>query len=238
MPEIPERTVFLFDVDNTLLDHDRVTADLRKHLNTAVGIERAQRYWELFEAIRTELGYADYLGALQRYRIEYPHDPRLLAVSYFLIKYPFANRLFPGSLDAVQHVSQFGLPVILTDGDVVFQPQKVYRSGLFEIFQGNVLIYIHKEFEIENIEDRYPAKHYVVVDDKLRILNAIKQRWGHRVTTIFVRQGHYATDAAIAGLSAADITLNRIGELPTLTAEHLFPRHNHDDQSSSYDISS
>ncbi len=227
MPESPERTVFLFDVDNTLLDHDRVTADLRKYLSTEVGVERAQRYWELFEAIRAELGYADYLGALQRYRIEYPHDPRLLAVSYFLLKYPFANRLFPGSLDAIEYVAQFGLPVILTDGDVVFQPQKVYRSGLFEAFHGNVLIYVHKEVELENIEDRYPAKHYVVVDDKLRILTAIKKRWGHRVTTVFVRQGHYATDKAIEGLPPADLTLERIGELPSLTAEQLSPSHNH-----------
>lgn len=228
MPDSPSRTVFLFDVDNTLLDHDRVTADLRKYLSTEVGAERAQRYWELFEAIRTELGYADYLGALQRYRIEYPHDPRLLAVSYFLIKYPFANRLLPGSLDAVEHAKSLGQAVILTDGDVVFQPQKVYRSGLFEAFQGNVLIYVHKELELENIEDRYPAQHYVVVDDKLRILNAIKQRWGHRVTTVFVRQGHYAVPSAIAGLPDADITLERIGEFPTLSLERLSPPHNHD----------
>jgi len=207
-------TVFLFDVDNTLLDNDHVTRDLKHHLQTEVGPDRSQRYWEIFEILRTELGYADYLGALQRYRIEYPRDPKLLAVSYFLIRYPFANRLFPGSLDAVRHVSQWGPAVILSDGDVVFQPHKVYRSGLFEEFNGNVLIYVHKEHELEDVEQRFPAAHYVVVDDKLRILNAVKQIWKSKVTTVFVKQGHYAHDAkAIAQYPAADISIDRIGDL-------------------------
>ena len=207
-------TVFLFDVDNTLLDNDRVTADLKHHLDSKVGPERARRYWELFEMIRSELGYADYLGALQRYRIDYPHDPNLLAVSYFLLDYPFANRLFPNSVDAIQHVAQWGPAVILSDGDVVFQPHKVYRSGLYEYFHGNVLIYVHKEQELADVELRFPAGHYVVIDDKLRILAAIKEIWKSRVTTVFVRQGHYAHDTAtIAKYPPADISLNRIGEL-------------------------
>jgi FMN phosphatase YigB (HAD superfamily) len=207
-------TVFLFDVDNTLLDNDRVTADLKRHLDSKVGPERAQRYWQLFEAIRSELGYADYLGALQRYRIDYPHDPNLLAVSYFLMAYPFANRLFPNSIDAVEHVAPWGPAVILSDGDVVFQPHKVYRSGLYEVFQGNVLIYVHKEHELADVELRYPAKHYVVVDDKIRILHAIKKIWGSRVTTVFVRQGHYAFDAeTVAKYPPADLSLDRIGNL-------------------------
>jgi FMN phosphatase YigB (HAD superfamily) len=211
---MPANTVFLFDVDNTLLDNDHVTADLKRHLDSKVGRERAQRYWELFEAIRSELGYADYLGALQRYRIENPHDPNLLAVSYFLMAYPFANRLFPNSLDAVEHVASGGLAVILSDGDVVFQPHKVYRSGLYEAFLGNVLIYVHKEQELADVERRYPADHYVVVDDKIRILHAIKKVWGSRVTTVFVRQGHYAHDAAtLAKYPPADISLDRIGNL-------------------------
>ena len=210
----PSGTVFLFDVDNTLLDNDRVTADLKRHLDSKVGPDRARRYWELFELIRSDLGYADYLGALQRYRIDYPHDPNLLAVSYFLIDYPFANRLFPNSVDAVQHVNQWGQVVILSDGDVVFQPHKVSRSGLFEYFQGNVLIYVHKEQELADVERRYPAEHYVVVDDKLRILHAIKQIWKSRVTTVFVRQGHYAQDPAIlTQYPPADISLDRIGSL-------------------------
>jgi FMN phosphatase YigB (HAD superfamily) len=208
------KIVFLFDVDNTLLDNDHVTADLKRHLQAQVGLERSQRYWQRFEEIRSELGYADYLGALQRYRIDYPHDPNLLAVSYFLMGYPFANRLFPNSMDAVEHVGQWGQPVILSDGDVVFQPHKVYRSGLFELFEGNVLIYVHKERELADVEQRYPADHYVLVDDKLRILDAIKRLWKSRVTTVFVRQGHYANDPEVfKNFPPADISLERIGDL-------------------------
>jgi hypothetical protein len=207
-------TVFLFDVDNTLLDHDQVTADLRRHLESVVGPDRSRRYWELFEQIRTELGYADYLGALQRYRLENPHEPQLLPVSYFLLGYPFANRLFPESLDAVKHVEQWGTAVILSDGDVVFQPRKVYKSGLYERFIGNVLLYIHKEHELGDVEARYPAEHYVLIDDKVRILAAVKEIWKDRVTTVFVRQGHYALDAAtVAKYPPADLTIERIGDL-------------------------
>ena len=206
--------VFLVDVDNTLLDNDRVTDDLRRYLDRTVGPEGRARYWAHFERLRVELGYADYLGALQRYRIDYPHDPNLLQVSYFLIDYPFANRLFPNSIDAVEHVAAGGPTVILSDGDVVFQPHKVYRSGLYEAFQGRVLIYVHKEQELADVELRFPAEHYVVVDDKLRILDAIKQVWKERVTTVFVRQGHYAYDTAtLAKYPAADISLDRIGDL-------------------------
>ena len=218
-------TVFLFDVDNTLLFNDRVTADLRKHLESHIGPERAKRYWDEFERLRSELGYADYLGALQSYRLKYPRDPNLLAVSYFLMRYPFANRLFPGSLDAVEHVKQFGPVVILSDGDVVFQPHKVFRSGLYEEFEGNVLIYVHKEVELDDVEQRFPANHYVVVDDKLRILEAIKKIWGSKVTTVFVKQGHYATDPkALATYPAADISLGGIGELVNYGGDELVSR--------------
>ena len=209
--------VCLFDVDNTLLDHDRVTADLRRHLQSTVGPERARRYWELFEEIRSELGYADYLGALQRYRIEHPRDEHVLEVSYYLIRYPFANRLLPGSIDAVEQAQKWGPAVILSDGDVVFQPHKVFRSGLYEVFDGNVLIYVHKEHELDDVEQRYPAEHYVVIDDKLRILSAIKKYWGPRVTTVFVRQGHYAlAPEALAQYGPADINLERIDEFTML----------------------
>ena len=208
------KVVFLFDVDNTLLDNDRVIADLTKYLDREVGPKRAQCYWALFEQLRTRLGYADYLGALQRYRSKYPHDLGLLAVSRFLIKYPFANRLFPNSLDVIEHVKQWGAAVLLTDGDVVFQPRKVDRSGLYEAVDGHALIYVHKEHELADVEDRYPAAHYVLVDDKLRILAAIKKIWGHRVTTVFVRQGHYALDPKIlAACPAADLSIERIGAL-------------------------
>ncbi len=206
--------VVLFDVDNTLLDNDRVVADLMRYLDREVGHERQQRYWTLFEELRTELGYADYLGALQRYRVENPRDPHLLTVSSFLVNYPFANRLFPESLDVVDSVRQWATPVIFSDGDVVFQPHKVERSGLGEEFEGRVLIYVHKEAELDDVLSRYPAEHYVLVDDKLRILNAVKRVWGARVTTIFPRQGHYASDRApIAKFSPADISIDRIGQM-------------------------
>jgi len=206
--------VFLIDVDNTLLDNDRVVADLMRYLEREVGPERQQRYWAIFEEIRKELGYADYLGALQRYRVEHPRDPHLLTVSYFLVNYPFANRLYPNSLDVIEHLRAWGPTVILSDGDVVFQPRKVERSGLFEAVERNVLIYIHKELELDDVERRYPADRYVLVDDKLRILAAVKQSWGSRVTTVFPRQGHYATDPkATQGYPAADVTIERIGAL-------------------------
>ena len=214
--------VFLFDVDNTLLDHDQVTADLRQHLTSTVGQGESRRYWELFEQIRSELGYADYLGALQRYRLENPHHSQLLTVSYFLLGYPFANRLFPGALDAVKHVKQWGTPVILSDGDVVFQPRKVYNSGLYERFDGNVLLYVHKEHELDDVETRFPAAHYVLIDDKVRILAAVKAIWEDRVTTIFVRQGHYALDAAaVAKYPSPDIELERIGEMMDFSLDDI-----------------
>ncbi len=209
-----EKLVFLFDVDNTLLDNDRVAADLRQHLEAKVGHERQERYWSAFEELRAELGYADYLGALQRYRINYPHDPHVLTVSHFLLEYPFAERLYPGALEAVHHAAGFGKAVILSDGDVVFQPHKVWRSGLFDAFAGAVLIYIHKELELDDVEQRYPAAHYILVDDKVRILAAVKKAWGSRVTTIFPRQGHYALDdEVVRGYPSPDVTLDHIADL-------------------------
>jgi FMN phosphatase YigB (HAD superfamily) len=206
--------VFLFDVDNTLLDNDRVAADLRKHLTEAFGAQRQERYWTLFEQLRSELGYADYLGALQRYRVENPRDPHILEMSSFLLDYPFANRLYPGSLDVIEHCRQWGPCVILSDGDVVFQPRKIERSGLWEAVEGCVLIYIHKEEELDDVENRFPAERYVLVDDKLRILTAVKKVWDSRLTTVWPKQGHYAHDPeVIRKYPPADISLERIGDL-------------------------
>lgn len=206
--------VSLFDVDNTLLDNDRVVADMMRYLDAEVGHERQQRYWAIFEDLRKELGYADYLGALQRYRVENPRDSHLLAVSSFLVNYPFANRLFPNSLDALERFRQWGPVVILSDGDVVFQPRKIERSGLQEAVDSNILIYVHKELELEDVERRYPAEHYVLVDDKVRILDAVKKSWGDRVTTVFPRQGHYARDEReVAKYRKPDVTVERIGDL-------------------------
>jgi len=210
----PATVVFLLDVDNTLLDNDAVVADMRQHLTSAFGRERQEDYWKIFEALRSELGYADYLGALQRYRIKNPRDPHFLQLSYFLLEYPFPDRLFPHALDVVARLRTWGPTVILSDGDVVFQPRKIQRSGLFDAVAGHVLIYIHKEHELDDVEKHYPARHYVLVDDKLRILAAVKKSWGSRLTTVFVRQGHYAHDSkAIAGYPPADITVECIGDL-------------------------
>ena len=210
----PEELVFLFDVDNTLLDNDRVIEDLKDHLVHEFGRESSDLYWTLFESLRTELGYADYLGALQRYRINNINNPDLLLMSAFLLEYPFADRLYAGAIDALSHARQWGQTVILSDGDVVFQPRKIQRSGLWDAVEGRVLIYVHKEKMLQAVEARYPARHYVMVDDKLRILAAMKNDMGARLTTVFPRQGHYAHDPGNAVLyPPADITLERIGDL-------------------------
>ncbi|HVH84122.1 MAG TPA: HAD family hydrolase [Steroidobacteraceae bacterium] len=208
------RTVFLFDVDNTLLDNDAVQADLSAHLERKFGRASRDRYWSLFEELRGELGYADYLGALQRYRLENLDDPQLLQVSSFLVDYPFAERLYQGALAALEHCGRLGQTVILSDGDVVFQPRKVQRAGLWDAVSGRVLIYLHKEQMLAAVERRYPAEHYVMIDDKLRILTAMKRVWGARLTTIFARQGHYALDPReLASYPAADLAVQRIGEI-------------------------
>lgn len=206
--------VFLFDVDNTLLDNDHVSSDLRDWLERELGREAAATYREIFEELRSELGYADYLGALQRYRIRHPHTPNILRASSFLVDYPFANRLFPGSLDVLRRWSERGPTVIMSDGDVVFQPRKIERSGLWEEVDGRVLIYVHKERQLADVEHRFPARRYVLVDDKLRILDACKRVWGDRLLTVFPRQGHYAQDPeAIAAYPPADLEVERIGDL-------------------------
>ena len=207
-------TVFLFDVDNTLLNNDAVQEELGEHLEREFGRVKRDRYWAIFEQLRGELGYADYLGALQRYRLENLDDPQLLRMSSFLIDYPFPKQLYPGALAALEHCRRIGPTVILSDGDVVFQPRKIQRSGIWDTVEGRVLIYLHKEKMLESVTHRYPARHYVMVDDKVRILAAMKQAWGAKLTTIFPRQGHYAADTKeVAKYPAPDITLETIGEL-------------------------
>ena len=209
--------VYLLDVDNTLLDNDAVIDDLRKHIADAFGVECEQRYWEIFEELRRELGYADYLGALQRFRVERPREPRLLQISLYLLHYPFGDRLYPRALEVVAHLRRSGPAVVLSDGDVVFQPRKVERSGLWQAVDGEVLIYIHKEQMLDDVERRYPTRRYVMIDDKLRILTAIKAVWGDRVTTVFVRQGHYAHDPSqVSPYPPADFTVDAVGDLLNL----------------------
>jgi FMN phosphatase YigB (HAD superfamily) len=206
--------VFLLDVDNTLLDNDRVQDDLSRHLANEFGTESRDRYWTIFEQLRAELGYADYLGALQRYRLTDVNESRLLLMSSFLVDYPFADRVYPGAFAAIAKLSSAGTPAILSDGDVVFQPRKVQRSGLWQAVDGRVLIYVHKEQMLDAVAQRFPAAHYVMVDDKLRILAAMKRVWGERLTTVFVRQGHYATDPHnLAAYGPADLTIERIADL-------------------------
>ncbi len=221
--------VFLLDVDNTLLDNDTVIADLHRHLEAHFGRASAGRYFAIFEALRSELGYADYLGALQRYRSEVELDgtcgQRLLMMSSFLIDYPFADRLYPRALEVIAHLNRFGPTVILTDGDVVFQPRKLQRSGLWDAVDGRALVYVHKERMLDAVQRHYPARHYVMVDDKPRILAAMKAVWREQLTTIFPRQGHYALDpAVVAAQPAADFTIERIGDLTDLDLSSLIKR--------------
>jgi FMN phosphatase YigB (HAD superfamily) len=214
--------VFLFDVDNTLLDNDRVQRDLGAHLMAEYGQEAHDCYWKLFEDLRRTLGYADYLGALQRYRLEFLHNPKVLRIANWLADYPFADRLYPRALEVVRHVAVWGPHVILSDGDAVFQPRKVERSGLWQAFNDNVLIYIHKEQALDDVERLYPARHYVMIDDKLRILEALKQSWGDCVTTVFPRQGHYALDPEqVRRYRPADISIDVIGDLLSFGRERF-----------------
>ncbi len=206
--------VFFLDVDNTLLDNDKVTEDLKAHLEDEFGKESRDLYWRILEQLREELGYTDYLGALQQYRRATSYDPRLLTVSSFLVDYPFARRLYPGALETINHLRKWGLTVILSDGDVVFQPRKVQRSGLWDAVEGRVLIYVHKEQMLDDVKQRYPARHYVMVDDKLRILTSMKSNWRTQLTTVFPRQGHYALDSEVlSSFPPADITIDRIDAL-------------------------
>lgn len=216
--------VFLVDVDNTLLDNDGIQQDLKDHLERAYGPDARDRYWKILEDLFSELGYRDYLGALQRFRVEHPREVELLSMSAYLIDYPFAGRLFPSALKVLKELGGFGPTVILSDGDVVFQPHKVERAGLSDAVDGRVLIYIHKEEALDDVERRFPAEHYVLIDDKLRILAAVKRFWRDRVTTVFARQGSYARDPqTIGAFLAADVTIERIGDLLSRDLPQLRP---------------
>lgn len=217
--------VFLIDVDNTLLDNDRVQDDLRNHLEQEFGAAARERYWQIFDALFKELGYADYLGALQRYRLDALTDPRLQRMSSFLLDYPFADRLYPGAMEVLAHLRKWGPTVILSDGDAVFQPRKVQRSGIRDAVEGRVLIYIHKEEMLDDVRRHYPARRYVMVDDKLRILAAMKEIWGGELTTVFPRQGHFAFDPEVVRTyPAADVTVEAIGELVGFDRTELLER--------------
>jgi FMN phosphatase YigB (HAD superfamily) len=214
--------VFLVDVDNTLVDNDAIQQDLKDHIEQTYGVASRDRYWKILEDLFVELGYRDYIGALNRYRGEHPFDVELLSMSHFLMDYPFADRLYPKALDVLKRLRSLAPTVVLSDGDVVFQPRKVELAGIADAVAGNVLIYIHKEEALADVERRYPARRYVLVDDKLRILDAVKKVWADRVTTVFPRQGQYAHDPkVIAALPKPDVTIERIGDLLDLDLPSL-----------------
>jgi FMN phosphatase YigB (HAD superfamily) len=209
-----EDVVFLVDVDNTLLDNGAIVADLRRQLRDIHGPEGERRFWEIFEEMFQAPGFADYFGAINRYGLEQTRDPRLFQVARFLLHYPFPDRVYPGAFDALAALRTRGPVVIVSDGDVVYQPYKIERSGLWDAVGGNVLVYIHKEQMLDDIERRYPARRYVMVEDKIFLLAAMKAIWKERLTTVFVRQGHYAHDTALVNASpAADVTIDSIGDL-------------------------
>ena len=224
--KLPNSIVFLVDVDDTLLENDRIQNDLKRHIEREFGPACRDRFWTIQERLFNELGYRDYLGALQRFRVEHPYEPHLVTAANYLVDYPFANRLYPGALDVLEKLRTWGRTVILTDGDVVFQPRKVERSGIFETVEGHVLIYVHKEEALADVERRYPADHYVMVDDKLRILAALKKAWGDRVTTVFPRQGQFANDPKVVAAypGSADVTVERIGDLLLYDLSRLLAR--------------
>ena len=212
--------VFLFDVDNTLLDNDQVHDDLDRHIAEVFGAHAAKTYWAIYEGLRDELGYADYLGAIQKFRLQCDDEPHAQQLAAFLLDYDFAERLYSGALEAIGHLSQFGRCVVLSDGDVVLQPRKINVSGIADAVEGRVLIYVHKERMLDDVARRFPAAHYVMVEDKLRVLDDMKRRWRDRLTTVFVRQGHYAEDpAARKQYGPAQIELAAIEELRGMRAE-------------------
>jgi FMN phosphatase YigB (HAD superfamily) len=214
--------VFLVDVDNTLLDNDRFRLDVREHVAAQLGEATRDLYWETQEGLFVDLGYRDYLRALQLAWLESGRDMRIAAQSSFLLDYPFAERLYPGALDVLARFRRWGTTVALTDGEAVYQPRKLDRAGITAAVEGEVLVYVHKEEELDDVERRYPAERYVFVDDKLRILTAVKEAWSGRVTTVLPRQGQFANDeAVVAELPPADVTVERIGELLEVDLEQL-----------------
>ena len=218
----PTPVVFLLDVDNTLLDNDRFVEDLRARLEQDFGAVGGARYWAHFAALREASGYADYLGALQALRVGLDGDPKLLQMSAFLLEYPFASRFYPRALEAIAHLGTLGVPVVLSDGDVVFQPRKVQRSGIWEAVAGRVLIYVHKQHALEAMQQCYPAVHYVMVDDKPQLLAAMKRVLGARLSTVFVRQGHYASESVGTKIDPPpDQTIEAIGALIGLELLHF-----------------
>ncbi len=218
-PKPRGNVVFLLDVDNTLLDNDRFGADLGDRLEESFGPAERERYWQIFSNRREQLGFADYLGSLQLFRSGHDDHPQLLLLGEYMLEYPFATLLYSQALAAIAHLGTFGRPVVLSDGDVVFQPRKIKRAGIWNAVEGRVLIYLHKEQVLDHVQLRHPAAHYIMVDDKPNLLAAMKAVLGDKLTTVFVRQGHYAlAGQSTRPLPPPDHTIERIGDLLTFTS--------------------
>ncbi|WP_158744178.1 HAD family hydrolase [Acidisphaera sp. L21] len=206
--------VFLVDVDNTLLDNDQFQDALKAHIAKVSGPAARDRYWEIQEHLFHSLGYRDYLGAFQTYRLERPEDVDAIWLSLFVVDFPYATLLYPGALELIAALRKLGRVVALTDGDAVFQPRKLQGAGLIEPLDRHIMICVHKEAEVAEIERRYPAERYVVIDDKIRLLTAFKKVWGNKVMTVFPRQGQFGLDTkVIAANPPADIDVDRIAQL-------------------------
>ncbi|WP_068858659.1 HAD family hydrolase [Perlucidibaca aquatica] len=206
--------VFLLDVDNTLLDNDRFTADLTQQLDRELGREERERYWHIHAELRDSLGYVDYLGVLQKLRNDCEDDTALQKMAEFLLEYPFQDRLYPGALKVIEHLRSLGSTAILSDGDIVFQPRKITRAGLSERVDGQVLIVIHKERCLDLVQRRFPGSHHVMIDDKPHLLAAMKRTMGHGLTTVLVRQGHYAMDAESTAVTPRpDLCVAKIADI-------------------------
>jgi hypothetical protein len=185
--------VFLLDVDNTLLDNDRAKEDMAARVEDLVGAERAARWWELYEQVRQETDVVDYPRTLTRYRAVFPDEPRFPHLADFILGLPYAGYVYPGALETLTYLRTLGTTVIVSDGDAVYQAAKIARAGLAAAVDDHVLIFLHKEGRIEDVRQRYPAEHYLLIDDKLRILARLKGILGDLVTTLHVAQGHYAS---------------------------------------------
>ncbi len=206
--------VFLFDVDNTLLDHDRVKQDLGALLDSRIFDGASEHYWSAYEAIRAETGQADFLASFQRCWIDSECNPHWLPAADLMLDYPYSDRLYPGALHVLEHVSRFAMVAIVSDGDAVLQPRKIRRAGLWQAVDGRVLIYQNKQQRLADIAHRFPAQHYVMIDDKPDVLVHMKSAWSSRLTTVFPRQGHYAHDQEHRhDQPEPDISIDHIGDM-------------------------
>ncbi len=215
----PPRLVFLLDVDNTLLDNDALKAEIGSRIQMLVGVELARRFWVVYEQVRQQAEFVDYPATLDRFINQYGDASQPVQLRQIFESLPFASFLFPDVIETLRHLRSLGTVAILSDGDQVFQPLKIRKSGLEEAVGGNVLIYVHKERELQRVFAQYPADHYVMVDDKPRILSALEEECPSRFTTVFVLQGHYAREGEYEPVP--DIVVHHFADLAGFTLEQF-----------------